>query len=129
MGNDTVAHRISIGLFYFKISSGCVKTSFKYTFSFKDVLLELYVKFDKGKLWVLNKYKSYSDTVSFYMLFCILLLVCGDIESNPGPGGTPDSPPKNMSIFHCNIRSLRNKLNYVIDIIEDFEIVFFTETH
>jgi hypothetical protein len=28
-----------------------------------------------------------------------------------------------------NIRSLRNKLNYVIDIVEDLDIIFFTETH
>jgi exonuclease III len=34
-----------------------------------------------------------------------------------------------LSIFHCNIRSLRNKLNYIADIIEEFDIVFFTETH
>jgi hypothetical protein len=26
-------------------------------------------------------------------------------------------------------RSLRNKLNYIADIIEEFDIVFFTETH
>jgi hypothetical protein len=32
-------------------------------------------------------------------------------------------------IFHCNIKSLKNKLNYIADIIEEFDIVFFTETH
>ena len=36
---------------------------------------------------------------------------------------------KTLSIFHGNIRSLRNKLNYITDIIEDFDIVFFTESH
>jgi hypothetical protein len=36
---------------------------------------------------------------------------------------------KLQSIFHCNIRSLRNKLNYIADIIEEFDIVFFTETN
>ena len=40
--------------------------------------------------------------------------VCGDIESNLG---------------HANIRSLRNQLNYIIDIVEDFDIIFFTEAH
>jgi hypothetical protein len=29
----------------------------------------------------------------------------------------------------ANIRSLRNKLSYIIDIVEDFDITFFTETH
>jgi hypothetical protein len=34
-----------------------------------------------------------------------------------------------VSIFHANIRSLRNQSNYIIDIVEDFDIIFFTETH
>ncbi|CAG2252793.1 unnamed protein product [Mytilus edulis] len=129
MGSDIVAHRISIGLFYCKLSSGCVKTVIKHTVSFNDVLFEICVNLEKCKLWILSKYKSYSDIVSFYMLLYSLLLICGDIESNPGPGGTPDPPEKTLSIFHGNIRSLRNKLNYITDIIEDFDIVFFTESH
>jgi hypothetical protein len=36
---------------------------------------------------------------------------------------------KSLAIFHSNIRRLRNKINYISDIIEDFDIVFFTETH
>jgi exonuclease III len=34
-----------------------------------------------------------------------------------------------LSIFHGNIRSLRNKVDYISKIIEDYDIVFFTETH
>jgi exonuclease III len=34
-----------------------------------------------------------------------------------------------LSIFHGNIRSLRNKVDYISNIIEDYDIVFFTETH
>ena len=34
-----------------------------------------------------------------------------------------------MSIFHGTIRSLRNKVDYISKIIEDYDIVFFTETH
>jgi hypothetical protein len=45
--------------------------------------------------------------------------------------GTPVSETNNKSltIVHSNIRSLRNKINYISDIIEDFDMVFFTETH
>jgi hypothetical protein len=58
------------------------------------------------------------------------LLLSDDVEINPGPGGTSNIANENiLSIFHCNIRSLRNKLNYIADIIEEFDIVFFTETH
>ena len=41
MGSDIVAHRISIGLFYCKLSSGCVKAVIKHIFSFSDVLFEI----------------------------------------------------------------------------------------
>ena len=34
-----------------------------------------------------------------------------------------------MSIIHGNIRSLRNEVDYITKIIEDYDIVFFTETH
>jgi hypothetical protein len=48
---------------------------------------------------------------------------------NPGPGGTPDLIESVLSIYHGNIRSLRNKINYITNLIEEFDIVFFTETH
>jgi hypothetical protein len=34
-----------------------------------------------------------------------------------------------LSIFHGNIRNLRNKVDYISNIIEDYDIVFFTESH
>jgi hypothetical protein len=49
----------------------------------------------------------------------LISIDCGDIELNPGPQGTPVSHENTLSIFHANIRSLRNKLNYIIDIVED----------
>jgi hypothetical protein len=65
------------------------------------------------------------------LVFLLLLFLAGDVEKNPGPMGTPVSETNNKSltIFHSNIRSFRNKINYISDIIEDFDIVFFTETH
>jgi hypothetical protein len=64
-----------------------------------------------------------------FLLTCLLLL-SGDVQINPGTGGTSNIANENMlSIFHCNIRSLRNKLNYIADIIEEFDIMLFTETH
>ena len=67
--------------------------------------------------------------ISLYILLLWLLLICGDIEPNPGPERTPEISEKTLSIFHGNIRSLRNKLNYIVDIIEDYDVVFLTETH
>jgi exonuclease III len=52
-------------------------------------------------------------------------MLSGDIESNPGPGTTNDC----LSILHCNIRSIRNKFDYIKDSFLDNDIICFTETH
>ena len=56
----------------------------------------------------------------------LLLLVSGDIESNPGQVNLREH---SVSVLHCNIRSIRNKLDYIIDNFYDFECLCFTETH
>ncbi|CAC5374903.1 unnamed protein product [Mytilus coruscus] len=81
------------------------------------------------KLCTCNLYRTCSNLIAFYLLLLCLLLICGDIEPYPGPERTHEYSEKTLSIFHCNIRSLRNKLNYIADIIEDYDVVFFTETH
>ena len=59
-----------------------------------------------------------------------MLIIAGDVELNPGPGETPVNFEVHcLSIFHGNIRSLRNKVDYISNIIEDYDIVFFKETY
>lgn len=58
----------------------------------------------------------------FFMF--ILLLLCGDIELNPGP-----SIVNILNILHLNIRSIRHKLGHLNYFIHDFDILCFTETH
>ena len=54
----------------------------------------------------------------------------GDIESNPGPSDPNNCSSSNaLSILHLNIRSIRNKLEYIFDNFSDFDILCFTETH
>ncbi|CAG2247610.1 unnamed protein product [Mytilus edulis] len=93
------------------------------------MLAELIKMISRFKLSIRNLYRTCSNLISFYILLLCLLLICGDIEPNPGPERTHEYSEKTLSIFHCNIRSLRNKLNYIADIIEDYDVVFFTETH
>jgi hypothetical protein len=52
------------------------------------------------------------DVIVITLLVIHLLLLAGDIELNPGPGGIPDLIESVLSIYHGNIRSLRNKINY-----------------
>ena len=54
----------------------------------------------------------------------MLLLQAGDIETNSGPENRYD-----LSIVHLNIRSIRNKIEYITDNLLDFNILCFTETH
>ncbi|CAG2231322.1 unnamed protein product [Mytilus edulis] len=93
------------------------------------MLAELIKMISRFKLSIRNLYRTCSNLIAFYIVLLCLLLICGDIEPNPGPERTHEYSEKTLSIFHCNIRSLRNKLNYIADIIEDYDVVFFTETH
>ena len=47
----------------------------------------------------------------------ILLLACTDMEMNPGPSMTGI---RALDIFHLNMRSIRNKTEYINNIVEDF---------
>lgn len=51
-----------------------------------------------------------------------LILLCGDIETNPGPN-THD-----LWIMHANVRSLRNKLDIIEAEYNKFDIITFSET-
>ena len=61
----------------------------------------------------------------FYFLLSLLLIIAFDIELNPGP----QHAIADLSVTHLNIRSIRNKLNYIKDNFLDFNILCFTETH
>ena len=55
----------------------------------------------------------------------VLLLMCGDVESNPGP----KFPRYSISILHLNIRSTRQKIDFIKDNLLDDDILCFTESH
>ena len=58
----------------------------------------------------------------FKILLILLLLEAGDIEMNPEPNIINNS----LSILHSNIRSIRNKLDYITENFLDFDILCFT---
>ena len=53
----------------------------------------------------------------------------GDVERNPGPGNTSTNQNYCLTIYHHNIRSIRDKINDIVHIVQDLDIVFFTEAH
>jgi hypothetical protein len=62
-----------------------------------------------------------------------------NIESNPGPesayiSSTPLSAidilsDNSISICNINIRSIRNKINFLQNFVDEFDIIVLTETH
>lgn len=81
-------------------------------------LFELAMKHLSRHIVVLNFY------LQFFMSF---LLLCGDIEVNPGP--INNIMANVLDILHLNIRSIRNKVAHLNTIVHDFDILCFTETH
>ena len=55
----------------------------------------------------------------------LLLLMCGDVESNPGP----NFPCYSISILHLNIRSIRQKIDFIKNNLLDYDILCFIESH
>ena len=74
------------------------------------------------------KFHQYLETgflnIQFAVVLILLLLEAGGIESNPGP-----NPENTLSVLHLNIRSIRNKMDYLRDNFTDFEVACFSETH
>ena len=84
-----------------KVSINCT-----INFNFSHVLLKIMQTLLSQaivvKTKVLNEY--------FYcILIHLLLILSGDVESNPGPIELKHS----LSVLHVNIRSIKNKLNYL----------------
>ena len=52
----------------------------------------------------------------------LLLLQAGDIETNPDPENA-----YKLSILHLNIRSIGNKLDFILDNFSEFTILCFPE--
>lgn len=123
-----MCYRIAIGRFYNKAYGLSMKKEF---FSIKNVFssllndYKLYARKLRNILPILRILclQSYFDNNMYTVILLMLLLMCMDVESDPGP------TINELSIFHLNIRSVRNKLDYIEDIASDYNIISLTETH
>ena len=57
----------------------------------------------------------------------LLILLAGDVQPNLGPMSQENAFL--LSILHCNIRSIRNRLDFIRNEFLDFNIICSTETH
>ena len=53
----------------------------------------------------------------------------GDVELNPGPIMAGTQQIGALSLIHLNMRSIRNKFDFITDNFLDFDILCFTESH
>jgi hypothetical protein len=77
--------------------------------------------------------------VAFILFALHFILLVGNIESNPGPESAYISSTslsavdifsdKSISICNINIRSIRNKINFLQNFVDEFDIIVLTETH
>ena len=65
--------------------------------------------------------------LEFTFVIFLLVVLSGDVEINPGP--STDIQTSSLSIVHLNIRSIRNKIEFIKDSYLDYDILCFTESH
>lgn len=125
MGSSAASRRMSIGLFYNKaygmvrrMCLGKILFDFSYLFSF--------FKFTRNHFLACNSLVKSICNIETAILVWLLVLLSGDVELNPGPNTNSEH---NISIMHCNIRSIRNKIEYVLNKFCDFDCLCFMETH
>ena len=125
MGNSLEQWRASIGPF----NSQCVikqrvmvKVSMAIIFYYMSYLLKSAACSGKLLSFVFNDIVC--NLFFFKIVLILLLLEAGDIEMNPGP----DIIYSSLSILHRNIRSIRNKFDYITENFLDFDILCFTES-
>ena len=119
--NSLASYRAEIGLFYNRCQKyGCThQVSFSFCFGWKNIKR---LSLSYGKTLVFYSSNIYHILFA-YTVISLLLLMCGDIETNPGPIFSHC-----ISIIHSNIRSIRHKMNFIKDNLLDFDILCFTET-
>ena len=58
-----------------------------------------------------------NDAFKFYRF--IILLICMDIQENPGPAS---HEIYSLDIIHLNTRSIRNKIDYLSNLVESAKL-------
>jgi hypothetical protein len=77
---------------------------------------------------LLNSLNPNIDIV--FLLFVLqYILIIGNVEVNQGPELDNHSSDNSISICNINIRSARNKLDFLNNFTDEFDIIAVTQTH
>ena len=135
MGNNLDAYRAAIGLFHACKTSLNIGNDSR-SDTFHDILItDLRCSFLFASLLILQSLNP-KVNVAFILFGLHFLLLVGNIEFNPGPesayiSSTPLSAvdilsDKSISICNINIRSIRNKINFLQNFVDEFDIIVLT---
>ena len=135
MGNCIDDYRAAIGIF----NSRRRNQTKNITDFLDNTYLEILLTNFKCTLLVfsLSALQSIIPNINIVFLLFVLyfILIIGNVELNPGPNQNDESntPLINMdnylTICNINIRSIRNKIEFLQNFTEEFDIVTVTETH
>ena len=109
MGIEVTQYRAAIGVFHIITHRMIHFPKLFINFRFAFLTLCCFLKNDRCMIYKLT-----------------LLLMCKDVQPNPGPIPSDNS---SLDILHLNTRSIRYKLEYLLDLSESYHIVCFSETH
>ena len=124
MGSYITAHRMSIGMFYAGAYSSLLKRySIVFRFGIIDFLSLVRFISNFSRFIARNCYSPFTINIQFTLFLLLLLVLGNDVHPNPGPQNYE------LSIFHLNASSVRNKLSYVEDIASESSIICVTESH
>ena len=120
MGNALESYRAAIGAFY-AVTHKLVGR--RTPVSNVNILFNLYCVLNI--FWLLSIASFIrNDQFKFYKF--ILLLICMDIHTNPGP---TLNDKHSLDIIHLNTRSIKSKMENLSPVVDSFHVVCFSETH
>ena len=134
MGNDIECNRAAITLFNL-CKWNHVRSYKRSCSSILEILLtNCTCTFLVASLTVLQKVNPNIDIV--FLLFVLhFTLIIGNVEVNPGPlmneisNASLINTDKSLDMCNINIRSIRNKLEFFQNIVDEFDIITVTETY
>ena len=131
MGNSLDAYRAAIGMFNLRHRKSNGPIDFRAE-TYQEILLtNLRCSFHFVALLILQSLNPNVNAVFLLYTLCFILMI-GNIEKNPGPESENfenNLPDKSISLCNVNIRSVRNKMEFLQTFSEDFDIILITESH
>lgn len=120
MGNTTESYRAAIGAFYSVTHKFLGRRSQGFNIN------AMFYAYCTLNVFCLLSMASFVKNDAFKFYRFLILLICMDIHENPGPAF---GEIYSLDIIHLNTRSIRNKIEYLSNLVESCQIACFSETH